>query len=801
MKQPLFPLAISLISGIIFARYLPFNPYIFLFLLFFVLFLAIFSFFRGVSWYLFSFILIFFFLAGSLAYYSTLVLPEDHLISLIRKGEIDVKKSYDFSAVVVDEPERAFGKLYLTVELRNIFLREKVIPVRGKGRIIVRFTRWSREEAKEFFYGDVIRTTARFYLPQGRRNRWGFDYREYLHSKGLYFTCYAKSPFAIEIKERGKGSPLLAPFLRLRRFFSRAVERHFVTGRGWLTTEGALIKAMTIGEREMVPHWVERMMRELGIYHLLAISGLHIGIISYFLYFLLLKGFRLSDRISSFVLLIIIVFYALLLPARPSILRASLMAGIYLLGRVIGREGSLLGALSLSAIIVLLIDPRSLFTLGFKLSYLATLSIALLSQRIVPYLRFLPRRFAEITAISLSAQIGVLPILLLYFDIVSPLSFPATLIAFPLVGAIIFGGGIFYLLSIISGSASLVMGVLLSTITSLFLKVVSFLSHYSFAYYLPTPFLFVVAGYYLALVFLLFSKRKKVFLVGFVVFLLLLITYPFPQQASSELNIVFFDVGKGESILIRFPGRKVMLIDGGGSEGDNGATGELTIAPYLFHLGIRRIDYLVASHFHTDHVNGLFPLIERFEIGEFFMGNGPREIINYRRLMKVVARKNIPIRKLKRGDELTIAGVRIEVLNPSPDPYVSLAEENDDSLVFKITMGKVKVLLPADIGGKKERELVALYRDELRSHILKAAHHGAEDSNTEPFLKEVSPRAIVVTGWVKSRGRRLSGVVKDRFQRLPALIKTTGEEGEVDVEIDGVGFWITPYRPKFFDDF
>jgi competence protein ComEC len=271
-------------------------------------------------------------------------------------------------------------------------------------------------------------------------------------------------------------------------------------------------------------------------------------------------------------------------------------------------------------------------------------------------------------------------------------------------------------------------------------------------------------------------------IVLFLVFFTVLISYPFPSL-SKNLKLTFIDVGQGESILVEFPGRKKMLIDGGGHPEGTFDIGEHVVSPFLWEKGIKKIDYLFLTHAHPDHLNGLIAVARNFKIGEYWETFSPLESDPYtefkRSLSSFVSRK-----RLFRGYSHHEGKVRIEVLHPEKgEPYVYTIS-NDHSLVLRLSYNQISFLLPGDIGMDAEKKILESL-GQIKSQVLKSPHHGSPSSSSEAFLDRVSPEIVVISVGDGNRYGFPSQEILERYKKIGAKVYRTDVHGAVEVSSDG----------------
>ncbi len=697
--------------------------------------------------------------------------------------QMDSNTYIDIKGTLIRTPSLGKDRILLFLEVGSARTDRREIPVRGNVRISVPLTETARRIQ---FYQVHDRIQAAVKLISIR------DYENFqtprtdimLKSQGIVRYAFCKSPLLIQrLKKASRFDPLrLISSVRLSML--TALRRGFPVS-GPNGDYGAVIEALLLGERDRIPVEMTRGLQKAGLYHLFAISGAHIAIIS-FLLFSLLKAVGLSPRTSTLCLLVVLVFYAFLVEGRPSVLRATLMAAAYCIGKLLWNDVNLLNTLAASAFALLIFNPFRIFALGFQLTYAATLSIILFYPKVIKHLPRLPMRLSEIFAITLTAQMGVLPLCACAFNRITPSALLLNYAGLPLISVLLILGFLFLLLtgigvepiSLITGPIRITIDLLIGA-SHLFDRI-PYLS-----YRISTPPAAIPAAYVFSGLALLAPRRFKgqrtAAALLFIASAVLLATSPF-SSSTGNLKVTFLDVGQGDSILIEFPGRKKMLIDGGGLREERFDIGEHVVSRFLWNKGIRSLDILALTHAHPDHINGLKAVARNFRIREFWRSEIPPHDPNFQAFSSFLG-TSVRRKHLYRGDFRVFGLVRIDVLHP-PRSSGESRDHNEQSLVLRLTYGDTSFLLTGDIGRSSEK--IILTRDGvIGSRVLKSPHHGSRNSSSPEFLRAISPDIIVITVGEGNPYGLPHTEVQERYENLGSRIFRTDLHGAVEISSDG----------------
>ena len=255
------------------------------------------------------------------------------------------------------------------------------------------------------------------------------------------------------------------------------------------------------------------------------------------------------------------------------------------------------------------------------------------------------------------------------------------------------------------------------------------------------------------------------------------------------------DVGQGDSTLIVTPKNKKILIDGGGNE--NYDIGANVLIPYLLNKKIKQIDYLMISHFDTDHVGGTFKVLEKLKVKQVIISQQKEDSSNFQKFLEIAKKRNIKIIVVKAGDIIQIEkNIYIEVLWPTEKLEISTNPLNNNSIVAKLIYENTSILFTGDIEAKAEKELVKKYDKNLKSDILKVAHHGSQTSSTQDFIDKVNPKIALIGVGYKNKFDHPNKEILERLQKINCKIYRIDTMGEIDCSIDSKSniFKITKYE-------
>ncbi len=670
------------------------------------------------------------------------------------------------------------------------------------GRILLTL---NGELDKKHTPGDRLAIRARLSPPHSFATPGAFDFTTYLARQGIRTTGWIATPANIVSLKRD--SPSSVPLTTAITFSSEKIRLRI--GR-FIDTHlsppaSGLYRAILIGDKSGISPTTLETFVHTGTMHLLAISGLHLGVLAVFFYFVFLMMLKKSSwillrfpagKIAAILTLLPLTGYALIAGMNIPVARALLMAAAVILSLLLDRQKTLTGILSLAALFILIMAPQSLFTASFQLSFGAVLTIAVVSTRFpqllnftndgptsVPWRTKLRNRLLSGVLLSILIVMGIAPILAYHFHRISLLGPLATIIIEPLL----------CLWSLTIGLGAIFFMELYAPLASLFLRIGSlgllaskgindWLTHIlpHASPWIPAPTYSEILLYYLFLFALLALKKKNRIALA-----LLCVLAVFIQEASiqamrsmsKKTTVSFLDVGHGSATLLEFPHGHTVLVDGGGPTSSRLNVGRDILAPYLWKKRILTLDGIVITHPHADHFNGLEFIIEHFKPKTFWTNGEPSANRDFVKLLEKAAQMEVEQKVageqsvLARSGNTTLICISAPGGNEektasgnTPPARVYEKETNRNSLVLLLENDNARYIFPGDIDAVTEKHLIDLGSG-LKADVLLSPHHGSTGSNSDEFLKAVAPKHLIV-----SSGSHLPGSLSaQRLRELDAL--------------------------------
>jgi len=733
---------------------------------------------------------------------------------------------WEIFGIIQNRPLSYNNRLKFNLKVTNLAKNGDAFPVTGMIRVTV------YGKCQNLFVGDGISFKSKIRSINNFKNPGRFDYKRHMLFSGISGSSSVTGKKIVRLK-KNKEKKIIWLIENVRIAVSELIEKMENT------KHKGILKALIIGEKNEISKINREAFNRAGIGHILAISGLHIGIIASFSFILFkwilsFNTFLLwnaqTKKISAILSLFPVFVYGLLSGMSPSTQRAIIMVSVFMLTFVLANEQDIINTLSFAALIILIIKPTSVYLASFQLSFSAVFFIILGLNAIksrfnnllvykdkavsCKYCNRMLTKVAILMLVSFFAILGSLPFTMLYFNQISIVSIFSNLIFVPVIGFAVVPLGLFALfLYPASTWAALLFLKVSGKILDHAVDIAISISKLPFASYKTvTPNLIEITIYYILLLSALYIigspnsvndkaknratiKRKKIALIAAIVALLAIcldvLYWMSNRLLHDDLKVTIIDVGQGSAALAELPCGFNMMIDGGGFS-DNMAfdMGKRVIAPFLWTKKIKTVDVLILSHPNSDHLNGLIYIARHFNVKSIWTNNEKVNTVGYNTLMQVIKKNNIKMPAYsKLPKKIVINGVNVNILYPSKNFLNNKKKSrwrntNNNSLVVQLKHGSKSFLFTGDINSKAEKELVGLEKDNIESYVLIVPHHGSKTSSSALLIKKVKPVVAVISAGYKNKFRFPDPTVLNRYKKAGCQIFRTDIHGAITFTID-----------------
>ena len=706
---------------------------------------------------------------------------------------------FRIGAAQLPENNRPLSTLFLltedaSVEANFATLRARVVAIRlndawvpAEGGAVlsvsgtasqVRFGEWRR--------GRILEAPVVFRRPARYLNDGVSDFERDAALDGISVLGTIKSGLLVDVVQRASALGELAADVRayVRRAVADRVAPHSALS-------AAIVDAVLIGDRSGLPDDVRSRLQIAGTYHVIAISGGNIAILAAVI-IVAFVPFGIAGRPAAALTLVCLVAYALVVTSGPSVWRATFVAVVYLVARLLDHRTAPWQACAVAAALLAVVEPLDVRNAGFLLTFGATtaLLVAVGRGRVhggdgMHRPRWISWLVASIGA-SAAVEIVLLPVMAEAFSRITAAGLVLNIVAVPAMAVVQISGLVVVLTPIetLGAAAGWIahLGAAAILDSARLVDIAPWL-----AIRVPAPSAATVAIYYLGLAGCLWSPTRKTKLVGLVALVLcgVVIITGFPtRQDVQGLRLTVFDVGQGDALMVQV-GERALLVDTGGSPfGSSFDIGSRVLEPALWARGVSAVDTLLLTHGDPDHIGGALTVIDDFDPLHLWQGIPVPRATSLQEVLERAAASGAILEQRRDGEEFRFGEARLLVLHPPPPDWERQRVRNDDSVVIEVVYRDVALLLTGDIGADVERAIVPRLAP-ATVRILKVAHHGSRTSTSRELLEAWRPQiALISCGRGNPFGHPAPDVIA-RLEAIGARIYRTDLDGEITVDTDG----------------
>ncbi|HLG32833.1 MAG TPA: DNA internalization-related competence protein ComEC/Rec2 [Ignavibacteriaceae bacterium] len=636
--------------------------------------------------------------------------------------------------------------------------------------------------------GNTVEFKGYYQKGKERRNPGEFDYHKYLQSQNITGIVSINSVSDIKIISEESEFFSSTLFHIKKNINERIYELHN-------TATASLLRGLLLADRHEMDYDLKTQFINAGVVHVLAVSGFNVGLIV--LIFIFMFG-RFSIPVNAALTITGLIAFLLITGIQASVFRATVMAIVLIIAFLSNRSTNVINSMAIAAFIILLIKPYELYSPGFQLSFAAVLSIAVIYPLLDKWINNFNiknnsmKKLLLFTSVSLSAQIGTLPLTIFYFGKVSIIALFTNLIVIPVIGFNISLAIATLIISSVLKSAAVYYSAANEFLTDIIFKVITYSGKLEFSHLLINQYTIIdVIIFYIFVWILIYFMPRFTYKSAkyFFSFLIILNIFVYSKIDNEELlpegylSVMMIDVGQGDALLVKFPGGETALIDAGNAT-PNFDNGEKVILPLLQYLGIDRIDYAFVSHIDLDHYGGFVSLIYNNKIGTIYKPAADTNSGKDFRFENFLKSRNIPIVYYDLQN-LKISNTHLYILNEESDSRSQNFSDNNRSGILKLVHGNNSFLFAGDIEKPVEKYYAEKYRDFLDVDLLKISHHGSTTSSTDIFLNFAQPEISLISAGFNNRFGHPKREVLEKLEKINSVIYRTDLDKAVLIRSDG----------------
>lgn len=642
-------------------------------------------------------------------------------------------------------------------------------------------TTFNRDKAYDIFKLNYrIKFNGNILNPPEKRIFGDFNYRNMLKIENIIGVAYTKYDSTFIVK-KGKSVGFFDFFVNVRQSLDITLSKLYNY------ESYTFLRGIILGDRGLIDEDIKNNYSKSGVAHVLAVSGLHVGLIVYILT-LILGRFDLKVRFILSILFVIL--FCNITGNSPSVIRATIMTIIFLFCNYFNRDYSASNSLFLSLFIILIINPFEIYSVGLQLSFISVLTIILITKITNKYFDNVEvnkriKTILSLLFVTISCTLATLPILLINFHQISIIAVISNLFIIPLISFILSGGLISLVLGLLSVKLGIIFAAGIEKLVSINNFFVNFFANLKYSFVNCYNFTFLDGVIvYLALTILIafvIIKNKKYLIVSSIIFTTLVFGN-YSVQAyliKPVVKIIIIDVGQGDSFFIKTKNGKGILIDSG-NKTDYYDSGHDAIIPTLRYNGIKILDYVFITHIDSDHYLGLQSLTDEIKIKTLIkpkLDTSDKKDIKFEEFIRT---KQIKVKYFS-NSIITIDSVKLYILND--ENYITRSS-NEKSGVIKIVYGNNSFLFMGDATRNMELFYLNKYGKFLQSDVLKAGHHGSNSSSDSLFIEMVRPKYSIISCGIFNPYKLPSEKVINRLNRVSKVLRTD-VLGTIIFESDG----------------
>lgn len=613
-------------------------------------------------------------------------------------------------------------------------------------------------------------------LPEGNRNEHAFNYKQYLFRQNIHWL-FRTSELPLSQCHISNQS-IIHTLYNIRAELIHVIDDSFPK----ILTPYA--KALIFGDRTSFSDESYRTYQEIGVVHLLAISGLHIGLLVTMLYFLLLR-MGVTKETIYWMLVLLLPVYAILSGGNPPVIRAVITTIILLSAQKWRLPLTTLDSFSLSFILFLFFNPYLIYHIGFQLSYSVSFSIITSTHVLTRNRNSYLKNMFDISIISMLSSV---PILTYHFYEFSTVSVIANLIFIPFYSVFVLPSIFFlFIVQFIHSSLFTYVAIPLEKLLVFSETVAMWLSSVKYSMIItgkPSSaiLLFMILSTF---IYMLLVEKNKPRTLAILPFMLVLSLQLLTTTYSLKGEVVFIDVGQGDSTLIKLPfNQGTYLIDTGGQlqfpvekwqvRRSPFRVGEKILIPFLKSKGIRGIDKLILTHSDVDHMGAAGELLDEMTVKEIYISPNSWEKPLMREVVSIANKYKVPIFEKKAGINWQTGSGEFHIIYPFSEIY----EGNNSSLVLFANFGGLNWIFMGDVEKEGEHEIIRVY-PMLDADIIKIGHHGSKSSTTRDFIQLISPRFAAISAGKNNRYGHPNADVLDVLSEFDIKIWRTDGQGSI----------------------